>query len=358
MELTIKPFTVATLNDAKYVVRNVFSKSACNKLETIIRNPALEEVPGSDCGEVLYVGGKPAGFNAAILRKMYYKNVPFWGVVGSTLCLLPEARKEMACVDLLKKIVAPRFGSKMFFGNSANKRGLRITRAFGVDGKVPATTAQKRIAVLRPFRFAMYLLRSRLLKINGYAACPHKSINGASCVVDITGFRVKVLAEFSDEVFDKFWKEYLTTNQGYVCSRTARELRWMWGERLKAGRIFVAGAYRQNVLQGYVVFCAADNVRAWSVWDLIAINNDTSVLSVVLRGGLKLLKHLTPAAHCEITGFPDFAQEVIRENFSVRRELSNNQFTWKFHGDGAPTLDELNSNSSWFFGPYDGDLCM
>ena len=356
--IAFKPFRKVTLDDAKYVVRNVFGENACKGLETMILNPALEEVPGSDCGEVLYIDGKPAGFNAAILRKMYYKNVPFWGIAGSTLCLLPEARKEMACVDLMKKIVAPRFGSKMFFGNSANKKGLRITRAFGVDGEVPVTTAQKRIAVLRPFRFAMYLLKSRLLKISGYSACPPKPISATSCVVDLAGFKVKVFDESFDDVVDGFWKEYLSTNRGYVCSRTAKVLRWMLGNRLKTGRIFAVGAYLRDSLKGYVVFSTGDNARAWRVWDLIAINNDTSILSVVLRGGLKLIKQLTPAVHCEITGFPDFAQDVIQENFSIRRELSNNQFTWKFHGEGAPTLDELNNNSSWFFGPYDGDLCM
>lgn len=358
MELTIKPFTVATLNDAKYVVRNVFSKSACNKLETIIRNPALEEVPGSDCGEVLYVGGKPAGFNAAILRKMYYKNVPFWGVVGSTLCLLPEARKEMACVDLLKKIVAPRFGSKMFFGNSANKRGLRITRAFGVDGKVPATTAQKRIAIIRPIRFAIYLFKSKLFKKDGYGA---RTVGKAKTVVRdfyISDYRIRRIYDFSDCEFNGFWSEYVACNQGYVCSRSAKELKWLWQERVLSDKALIVGAYRDDSLKGFAIFYTDETGRAWHVGDLIAMGNNTEILSAVLGGGLKLLKKATRAVHCDISGFPDFAQNVIKTHFPILRDLSNNQFTWKFHSPDAPSYEELNSSSSWFFGPYDGDLCL
>lgn len=357
-EIELKPFTNATLDDAKYVVRSVFGENACNKLETIIRNPALEEVPGSDCGEVLYIDGKPAGFNAAVLRKVYYKNIPFWGISGSTLCLLPEARKEMACVDLMKKIVAPRFGSKMFFGNSANKKGLRITHAFGIDGRVPDTTAHKRIAVVRPFLFALYLLRSKVLKIREYSPSRRAIDYGKAKEIKISGFCVKVIESCSDGVFDSFWADYLATNKGYVCSRSTNELKWLWQERLVAGRILAAGAYLNGALRGYVVFAADVTGRAWHVFDLIAIDNDRATISATLCGGLKLLKQITPATHCDVTGFPDFVQPAIAKSFRIRRNLSNNQFTWKFHASDGPTFEELNSKNSWFFGPYDGDICM
>ena len=356
--LDFRPFTVETLDDAKSVVRQVFGDGACRKLEVILGNPALQEVPGADSGEILYMGGRPVGFDAGVLRKMYCGKRAFWGVTGSTLCLLPEARKEMACFDLMKKIVAPRFGSEVFFGNTANKMGLRITRAFGIDGEVPSTTAQKRIAVLRPALFAMYLVRSRFLKMAGYPACPPEAREPSTISLDVSGFKVVEIGEFTDNVFNRFWEEYISCNRGYVCSRSAKELRWIWGDRQNAGRAFVAGAYRGDALRGYAVFCCGGNARSWRVLDFIAIENDLDVLSAVLRGGLKLLTRRTKAAHCEISGYPDFVQPVIRESFPIVRDLSNNQFTWKFHTANGPAFNELNSRSSWFFGPYDGDDCL
>ena len=356
--IAFKPFTKVTLDDAKYVVRNVFGENACNKLETMILNPALEEVPGSDCGEVLYIDGKPAGFNAAILRKMYYKDVSFWGISGSTLCLLPEARKEMACVDLLKKIVAPRFGSKMFFGNSANKRGLKVTRAFGIDGETPITTAQKRIVVIRPIQFAIYLFNSKLLK---KAGCRARTVNKAKLAIRdiyISGYGIRRIEDFSDYEFNGFWSEYVEGNQGYVCSRSAKELKWLWRERVLTDKALIVGAYRDESLRGFAIFYTDEIGMAWHVGDLIAIGNNTEILSVVLGGGLKLLKKATRAVHCDISGFPDSAQDVIKANFPILRNLSNNQFTWKFHSPDAPSFEDLNSSKSWFFGPYDGDLCL
>lgn len=237
----IKSFTRETLDDAKSIVERVFSKDACAILDTALNNPALKEVPNADAGFVAYIDGKPVAFDATILRKMYYRQTPFWGMVGSTVGVLPEARKEMVAFELMKMSTEQRFGSKIFFGNSANKNGMRINKAFGMKNLAPQSCAEKRIAVIRRVGFFFYLIKTKLFKwkfsigdVNGYA-------NNRETAIKIGVYTVKRLFKFTSELFDGLWTKYLSTNCGLVCSRTAEELNWLFGDRLSNRRCVLAG---------------------------------------------------------------------------------------------------------------------
>lgn len=356
--VSFKPFTHETLEDAKKVVRQVFGKGACSILDKALRNPALDEVAAPDAGEVVYSDNFPVGFNAAILRKVYLGQDYFWGIVGSTIAILPEARKDLVVFDLMKKIVQPRFGSLLFFGNSANRAGMRINKAFGMQASGPKSCGCMRVAVIRVVSFALYMLRTKLLK---WKPQMEKSvIKRRFPSLLVRGFEIQRFKAFDQRLFDDFWMQYIQKNEGLVLSRSIAELKWMFGDEVASGTAVLCGALRDGALCGYVILANSGSGRCWKLVDMIAMGNDHLILDALLRGSVKILKMTTNAVYARVSGFQEDIQPVIAKTFPLLRQLDSPKFAWKFQDRNRFSLsvDVMKRPSSWFFGPYDGDECM
>lgn len=355
--VSFRPLNKSTLEDAKSIVRAVFDDTACLLLEKMVCNSVLDEVPGADAGEILYIDNRPVGFDGAILKKLYVGQTCYLGVAGSTLCLLPEARKDMLCYDLLKRIMASRFGSVVFFGNTANGAGMKVTRAFGIKGKGSTACAIVRVAVVNNWRRIFNSVRRRLF---GHVIIDKPSLQRVSGkVAKVDGFKAKLLDCFMPELFDSFWQEYLSGNRGFVCSRTSKELQWAFGKDVQNRHSLLVGLFKEASLRGYAVLKSSMDGTSYKVVDMLVIGNDLRIVHALLKGSLKLLRSRTRAVYLSISGFADFVQPVIKEMFPIERRFENNPFSWGFH-DGAPislSFEELNNEKSWFFGPYDGDSC-
>ena len=358
-KVEILPFVADRLEDAKAVVTNVFGASVCRILDQVLSNPLLRKIDNANAGEVVYVNGRPEGFNAVVLRKLFLGKQQMFGSIGSTLGLTDVARKEMVAFDLLAKVVKPRLGSVIFFGNSANKDGMRINRALGMTGQAPKSCAEKKIAVLRPLRFAWYLVRSKVFRGKGYSVC-HKINVRIDKQLTINGCTFRFASSFFVGEFDEFWNDYVKHNDGLVCSRTGEELDWIFGYRLSTGRAVCVEMVNKTKMVGYIIFTVDNSGKVWNVGDMIVMSNDKSMLDLLLKGGLKLLKAATSVVHCTISGFADCFQSIIEKHFSISRALTNNQFAWKIQDPKVLDVEYqlLNSEKSWFFGPYDGDICM
>lgn len=357
--IRIVPFTADLKTDAVAVVRQIFGHSTSRIINCALENPILKHLEKADAGEIAYAdSGEPIAFDAAILRTVCYKGQKYLAVVGSTLGVLAEYRRTLVVYDLLKKIAGPRFGSVMFFGNSANKDGARINRAFGMTGNAPSSCAIKRIAVVRPLHFMLYLIRSKVFKMAGYSDAPLPPFK--SFVTKINGIAVSRLHHINTVEFDRFWDSYRKRSKGFVCSRTAEELNWLFAKGVREGGVVICAAREDDNIIGDVVFKTDVTGRVWKVADLVAIDNRLDVLDALLRGGLRILRNTTHAVHCEVSGFPDFVQSVIKKSFGIVRPLGNNHFAWKLQPN-APfdlSFEDLNSPDSWFFGAYDGDNCI
>lgn len=359
--IEFKGFSKETFADALAVARKVFGSGIETLLDKILSNPYNQSTGCSDAGEIAYLDGMPVGFNATIPRYIYKGKDPVVGVVGSTLALLPEARKGLVIYDLMQRTTAQKQNAFMLFGNSANKDGMRINKAFGFKGIGPNSCACKRVAVVRWIPFICYIILSKIFKrkINARGGVIKRSV-GHAYRVRRENLEIIRIQDFDEKTFSLFWNEYLQHNSGYVCSRTPEELQWMFGGADKASDIIIVGAFDKERLLGYIVFTHIHSSCAWRVSDLIAQKNDLKVLSALMDGGVQVLKRSTSAVFCEISGFPDFVQPIIAKKFNMERILPNNQFCWKLYGneDYSKVYSMLNSKDSWFFGPYDGDRCM
>lgn len=356
--VTIKRFTNDNLGAAEEVVSSVFGKETCSILHHALKNPILDELDSPDAGVVLYLDGSPVGFDATIVRKMYFGQQPFFGTVGSTICLKSDERRSLVAIDLMVEAIRQRHGSLLFFGNSANKSGMRLNRAFGMKSSAPESCAHKRIAVIRKIRFLVYLIRTRVFKRIPFPIQRH--ISDRIISYEKRGKVYRRITELNQAEIDRFWCKYLATNKGLVSSRSYKEIDWLFGPGLRNRSVIIVGGYAGEDLVGYVVLGAGSSSSCWHVLDLIALDNDLEVLRNLLKYGIKVLGVVSNAVHCEVSGFADYVQSIIAESFPIRRALTNNQFAWKFYAeqDAERMEGTMGGRDSWFWGPYDGDRCL
>ena len=325
MKTEIRAFDETTLGDAKKVVSEMFSPAVCPLLDKMLANPLRKKLGVSSAGEIAYQDGKPVAFQGALLRRLFIGQQPIIGIVGSSLCSKPET-SPVLLMHLMKATIKPRGGSKLFFSNTANPTSMKMNRLLGVKGAGPETCAKIRFDLtwVPPF-FKLLCPRPNSTQI--------KSIDA--------------------KTFNSFWERYLEDNRGGVCSRTAEELDWMFGEGLSSGKTVAFGEFKNDELIGYVVIHSTHNSRRWMVFDWIALHDDKSVLKRLLVSAVRFVRRETKAVLFEMIGFSDAADKIASLVIPFRRNARNNSYLWSFNDKETSIPTE-----SWFFGPYDGDRCM
>ena len=354
----IRSFDEATLADAKSVGVEMYSSGVCPLLEKILRNPLREELNGSAAGEIVYQDGKPVAFQAAVLRKLYLGNRAFVGVVGSTLCSKPET-SPVLLMKLMRETIKPRYGSVLFFANTAIPASAKMNRLLGVRGEVPQSCSKVRFAVFKWGAFIKFVLKERCpsfvvhaLDFLGKPFQPwwaYRRLTDLTCSVD---------ADIG-EAYDQFWKSYLDKNSGLVASRDGGALRWMFQDQIKAGNAVLISLRDGAFVKGYVIAKAMGSERKrWMVVDWIAIGDDNKILSDLLCEMVHYLKTNTQAVWIEAIGYPMFAQPVLKRYLPLNRNLSDKVFLYKSYDvDIEGALTDVNERS-WFWGAYDGDRCF
>lgn len=325
MKTEFKPFNETTLDDAKSVVGAAFSPVVYQLLEKILANPLRRELGNGSAGDIAYQNGKPVAFQAAIVRRLYIGKNPIIGVVGSTLGALPETSPVML-MQLMKRTIASRDGSVLFFANTANATSMKMNRLLGVKGMGPRTCEQIRFASIVSFPVLRNL-------------CPRSSA-------------VK-LDKIDKEQFDIFWTKYLNDNKGVVASRSSAELEWMFGDNVAKGTDVILATYEGSEISGYIVVRKSRKGRGWLVVDMLALDNDRATLRLLLVSAVRYLRREARSLILESIGFPLYVEDLTRSILPLYRKTLNNTFLFKAIDPGF-TVPE----SSWFFGPYDGDRSM
>ena len=352
-----KPLTWETLEDALTLVRARFPASAVDIVRRALCNPSLKN--GDSIGMIGYRDGRPVALQMEMLRWLHFAGRRILGVIGGMTCKAVRGCPLSVMLETVDRSYAAVKDVQVFFGNTCCSATAQLDAQSG-SRTGPDSCTRHRFAVLRPLRFVAYLVRRKILKLpipDWASALPDNS--GLSFTAG--KIRIVRLDGFDTVLFGDFWESYLKRCEGLVLSRSVEELRWLFGDRVRSSRCVILGAMREDRLLGYVILTAeSDAARRWAIGDLIAIGNDASVIGVLLKGAKKFLKCKTPAMLLETIGFPTFIQPMLGRHLPYSRSAGCNFFSYAFADTEVRSKCEkvLDSPQSWFFGPYDGDMCM
>ena len=359
--IEVKPLTEETFLDAEQVVRSRFPESAIAILNKVMRNPMRKVCV--EAGDIAYEDGRPVAFQALSGRSMFLGRESFRGNVGG-MTVIREGASVEAMIDVRAAACKDRIGNKMGFGNTLCKVTEKMSRR-AKDTLGPESCCFWCFRVIRPLDFGWYCFLRKVLKrpvpnwkkFESLTAKSFRCCDGICVVERILSF---------DPRFDDFWARYVQGNEGLVCSRTAEELNWIFGEEVRDGRAVVLGLSEDEKLNGYIILKdGGGSGRRWQLIDWVALGNDMGRLDALLSAGCRFLRQRTPAMLFESIGFPMFIQDVIRRHLPFRRFAGNNFFSYGYRkpktlgkkfAEKCETV--INTEKSWFFGPYDGDMCM
>ena len=357
-----RPLTEETYEDAKSVVLNRFAEDAIEVLEAVMRNPMRRIC--ADAGAVVYDGGVPVCFQAAIIRKLFHGLKEVYGIAGALTCLKKGAPPE-AFVDVRMAAKRPRAGSVIAFGNSQNAESAYVAHRLAkkknpTTFEGPQSCTRFLWRAIRPVDCLLYFIRRKVLK----GALPNwnefSTLSSDDYKVKRGDLTVRRLMAVKPQFFDVLMTEYLKTNEGLVCSRTAEEIEWLFGEHIRSGQCVALGVFKNERPVGYIIAKSNTVARRWEILDWFALGNKAEYLEASLSELCVFLKRKTPAMMLESVGFPMWVQSLLRRYLPHKRELGLNTFSWsssdkEFRESVLPIIE---SSKSWFFGPYDGDECM
>ena len=353
----LKPFTEYTIDDALSVVRDRFGDAACEQARLILRNPMRSICTA--VGDVVYEKDDPVGFQAAILRRGLVGSRGFVCVVGGMLAM-KEGSSPVSLVSLMKNTIKPRGDSVLFLANTSIPTSMKMNRMLGVDGQGCPSCGLVRFAVLRWGRFARFCLHGKFPRwlavigdALGWVIAPFFVRRQRSRTMPLQ------MMSFEEDVFNRFWDEYVASNDGIVLSRTAEELAWLFSDGLQQGNNILLTRKDGKRIVGYIVLRARDTEHVrWMVVDWIAIGNDRAILSDLLWDAVRHLRKNTPAAFLESIGFRMDVQDVIHRHLPFTRRAPNNSTIYKAFTEEIVKGMERAECHGWFFGPYDGDRCI
>ena len=358
-----------TLKDVVDLIKERFGRGGLDALYRNMGNPLRRNFPVA--GYIVIEKETPIAFEAVILRKVYIGVRECIGRVGGLTCIKEGAPAE-AIVDIrtAEKNGLGLTGAKicLCFANSQ----CRETAAMSVRSRGEAgpdscrEIRERRIRKFRWFclrvRYWLQRVRRKCFKIGlskkTWPAFDTRS--NANYAISVGNFAIRRLMGFDEAVFNGLMSRYLKTNQGLVLSRTSDELNWLFGTRVQAGSAVLLGAFDKDEIVGYIIVDGGQSARRWRIVDWFALKNDMRILEPLLSAACRFLKEKTPAITLCSEGFPTFVQPLLGKYLPHKTMRSYSVFTWGCGKDKAfrEELEKIiDTPSSWFFGPYDGDAC-
>ena len=347
-----------TRSDAAAVVLDRFPKGALSVLDKIMRNPARDVHAGA--GAIVYDDNRPVCFEAMILRKLHLDSKFIWGCVGGMTCIKKGAAPE-ALIDLKRAIRTPTEWNRISFANSQNAESAHISRKTKSLLAGPESCTRHLWRAVRPLECLAYFVRRKLLKARLPAWKSFSTLGSAGFETKCGELTIRRVMEVKPEFYDVLMKRYLETNKGLVCSRTAEEIEWIFGERIRRGETVVLGAFDAKGPCGYILMTGGKVAKRWQIHDWFAVDNDRKILEALLKTGCAFLKKKTPAMMLEVCGFPTCVQDLLKKYLPHERPIGHNTFSC---GSKESELREKlramvrGEEPCWFFGPYDGDVCF
>ena len=256
------------------------------------------------------------------------------GFEGMTACAIYLNGKPMSACILGALGIRPGFGGTMFdlmdhvgeiaksrltFANTCNSKASQLMVQYAGFSRGPVRNAFIQFAVL-PIGF---FLQKGMDSVN----------------------------EFEQIKSSDFWMRYLESCRGVVLDRTPERIERLFGAAIREKRAAVVIVKEKGQIVGYAVLHAVEvpklHARRFKIVDLIALRNDRRVL----RRLVAKCKWYA-AAHGGIVLEYVGACDVFR----WKRKALSNTFIWSCGDDLVAKA--LEDETTWFFGPYDGDRSM
>lgn len=352
-----RPLTDATFKDAKSVILARFPVSALEVLAKTMNNPLRADC--SEIGDIAYdETDRPVGFRAANRRRMHFCGDVLLGRVRGLTCRLKDSSKEVLPVLCEAQLSSPR-GCKIAYSNTQSlpteRRAIQMGATLG-----PESCTRMLCRVVRPVAFLVYSLLKRVAKID---LSKKWKVMGAS-FSKFERVYGEIVVQREDHIdirfFDALMAEYLRTNCGLVSDRDSETVSWLFGNEIADGRVAILCARQKGKPIGYIALKTEVGARHWLVVDLFALKNDKEILDILLRSATGFLRANTPALVCKVIGFPTYVQPLLRKYFSHVRKTGVNWFSYNFLDASLSEkcVNGVDCEGNWFFGPFDGDLCM
>lgn len=356
MKHVVRELTERNRADAEFVIRARFPESALMVLDKIMCNPHRDEHVGF--GDILYVDGRPVAFRAALRRNIYVGKVRALARVRGLTCRLIDSPLDSISRLIEAQKANPR-GCIMAISNTqcvpTEKRALQNGATLG-----PETCRRFIWRAIRPWKCMSYFLRRKILRTPSVVFNPFNTLQSCDYSISIDSLKVKRLTLRDLHFFDELMGKYLDTNVGIVSSRTSKEMEWIYKEGIQAGTVVVLGASDGKGPVGYLLLKSNCSCVRWLLGDMLAVGNNIAILRVLLEVACRFLREKTPAMMLESIGFPVYVEPLLKKYMPHERKCEANYDSFNFFSD-SDTLkykDIMLSNRSWFFSPYDGDMCL
>lgn len=355
-KIRVEEFTAEGYHDAVSVIVKRFPTQAVAVLDKVMANPLKDEYHG--LGDILYVDDRPVAFRAATRRKLYLGHEQILGRVRGLTCRLVDSPKDSIARLVEAQKANPR-GCRLAMSNTqcvpTEKRAVQNGALLG-----PSSCHRFLWRAVRPLDCLLYFFKRKILKREAVVRRDFSTLGSVNFRLEIDGYEIRRLRLDESAFYDRLMMDYLESNQGLVSSRTSVEIDWIYGDRIRSGEVVVLGAERDGCPMGYILLQTNACARRWLLGDLFTIENSNKIMDALLCAASKFLREKTPAMMLESIGFSMSAERVIKKYLPhVRMAAANfDSFNFLDAADAERYNELVLSDKSWFFGPYDGDMCM
>ena len=352
----IKELTEKNRADAEIVIKARFPLSALNVLDKVMSNPLCDEHKGF--GEILYIDSKPVAFRAALRRRLFKGQREVLARVRGLTCRLVDSPKD----SISKLVEAQKVNLRGCIMAISNTQCVPTEKRAILNGATLGPETCKRFVwrAIRPLKCIVHFVRRKILKMQPQKETAFNTLGALGFTIDIGELKIRRVEISGIDFFDRLMKRYLSTNVGFVSSRSAEEIEWIYGKGMRDGSVVALCAEDDVGPVGYLILKSDRACVRWLLGDMLVVNNQQDIMRVLLKSACCFLKRHTPAMMLESIGFSEFADSTIREFMPHERKCDANFDSFNFFCEKEEC--ELNklllSDKSWFFGPYDGDMCL
>ena len=279
MKKSYKSFMLDTRGDAFELIRDRFGESGCGVAEKVLQNPAHKG--GVPCGCIGYKDDRPVCMQAEMLRTMYVGTEKMNGLVGGLTCKVKQGCPLSILLETISRSFDVNVDYLITFGNSCcGETSDLIESDGGMSG--PKTCTRYLWRAIRPLECAMYFIRRKLLKGDVPQWKEFSTLSSLGFEKEYAGLVIRRLVEVKSTFFDALMSEYVKTNEGVVCSRTAEEIEWIFGEHIKNGQCVLLAAFDVGKPVGYIIIKVSRTAKRCLIYDWFALNNNENILEVLL----------------------------------------------------------------------------
>lgn len=329
-------------------------------------DPTVEDLVQDTCrGHMaLYENGEAAAVQGYYYQPIYFRQQKLLGGTGCVMGADAKVGEDLLCVLDANKRTRKR--ASVGLGNClANKRSAKVCKVVDKMKEPPYRPHECRVGVadiavypitaLSRIHAPVWLMNLTwiLTRPLSWLVSFLKHFEG-----DNGGYELSVCQSIDLNSLTDFWNRFLNANDGIISSREPRRLKWLFEESIRAGKVKLIVAERDDRIEGYALLremVGKGWAKAFEVIDICAVGNEILCLRTLARVALKVARKYRGMKVLFFGCMPN-QEKWLDSVFKIRRETDHPFF---MYGSRNPEiLGSLSRNEGWFFGPLDGERCM